>query len=211
MDANDLYLLGGGGHAKVIIETARSQGLYVPRGIFDDRFQALNSTDVLGVPILGPITAETLDRFHVESAIIAIGHNHARRQIARLLGSKVEWATIIHPRAIIAADVHPGAGTVIFAGVITQPGACIGEHAVLNTACSVDHDCIVQDFAHVGPGSHLTGGVSVGEGAMLGAGSIVTPGNSIGAWSTIGAGGVVIRDVPDGVTAVGVPVRITRV
>ena len=42
---------------------------------------------------------------------------------------------------------------------------------------------------------------------FLGTGAIVLPGRRIGTGATIGAGAVVAGDVPDGVTAVGVPAR----
>jgi acetyltransferase EpsM len=35
----------------------------------------------------------------------------------------------------------------------------------------------------------------------------VSPGIKVGRWATLGAGGVAIRDVADGVVAVGVPAR----
>jgi len=38
----------------------------------------------------------------------------------------------------------------------------------------------------------------------------VIQGRTVGAWSVIGAGAVVIRDLPDGVTAVGVPAEIIK-
>jgi acetyltransferase EpsM len=49
--------------------------------------------------------------------------------------------------------------------------------------------------------------VQVGEGAFLGIGSVVGPGLEIGRWATLGAGAVAIRDVAEGVVAVGVPAR----
>jgi UDP-perosamine 4-acetyltransferase len=43
---------------------------------------------------------------------------------------------------------------------------------------------------------------------MLGIGVSVIPGVTIGAGTMVGAGSVVVRDLPDGVTAMGVPARI---
>ena len=88
-----------------------------------------------------------------------------------------------------------------------QSDSIIGRHSILNTACSVDHDASIGDFAHVAPGAHLAGGVRVGEGALLGIGCSVLPGRTVGDWAIIGAGAVVLRDVPPGVTAKGVPAR----
>jgi acetyltransferase EpsM len=38
----------------------------------------------------------------------------------------------------------------------------------------------------------------------------VIQGRTVGAWSVVGAGTVVIHDLPDGVTAVGVPAEIIK-
>ncbi len=52
--------------------------------------------------------------------------------------------------------------------------------------------------------------ISIGENVWLGAGAIVGPGVSIGADTVVGAGAVVLRDLPAGVVAAGVPARVIR-
>jgi acetyltransferase-like isoleucine patch superfamily enzyme len=78
---------------------------------------------------------------------------------------------------------------------------------VLNTACSVDHECRIGDFAQIAPGARIGGNTRVGEGAFIGIGASVIQGRYIGEWSTIGAGAAVVRDIPGGVIAYGVPAR----
>ena len=68
-------------------------------------------------------------------------------------------------------------GSVIFAGAVVQPGTTLGRHAILNTGCSVDHDCLLGDHVHLCPGTHLAGTVRVGAGTMLGAGTSVLTSN----------------------------------
>jgi len=75
----------------------------------------------------------------------------------------------------------------------------------VNTAASVDHDCIVADFAHLGPGVRLCGGVTVDEGSLLGVGASVAPNVGIGPWSTVGAGAVCVVEVAGETIVVGVP------
>jgi serine acetyltransferase len=56
----------------------------------------------------------------------------------------------------------------------------------------------------------VRGTVSIGEATLMGAGSTVIQKCVIGAFVIVGAGAVVVTDLPDGVTAVGVPARPTR-
>jgi sugar O-acyltransferase (sialic acid O-acetyltransferase NeuD family) len=86
----------------------------------------------------------------------------------------------------------------------------VGNHVILNTSSSVDHDCRIGDYAHIAPGCHLGGGIIVGEGTFLGVGTSVVPGVRIGRWSVIGAGAVVTKDLQDNCTAVGVPARVIK-
>lgn len=55
-------------------------------------------------------------------------------------------------------------------GSVVNAGARVGDHVILNTCSSVDHDCIVEDFVHVSPGAHLAGNVTVKEGCHVGTG-----------------------------------------
>ena len=59
-------------------------------------------------------------------------------------------------------------------------------------------------------GPELAHPITIGPRAWLGGGVIVAPGVSIGADTVVGAGSVVVRDLPDGVLAVGNPCRVVR-
>ena len=86
----------------------------------------------------------------------------------------------------------------------------IGEHSIINTACTIDHECRIDDFTHISPNATLCGNVSVGEGTQIGAGAIVLPNVKIGKWSIIGAGAVIHKDVPDNVIYAGIPGKLIR-
>lgn len=204
-----LWIVGGGGHAKVVIDAARNQGVYDVIGVLDDDPDTWGS-QLLGVPVAGGIGKESIARFAIAHVVIAIGDSRVRKRIDSELATSVSFATIVHSHASIGQHVILGEGTVVMAGAVVQPATAIGRHVVLNTLCGVDHDSNVEDFAHIAPGAHLAGGTSIGAGAFIGMGANVLPGVRVGAWSTIGAGGVVTRDVLDDVTAVGVPVQMIR-
>ena len=96
---------------------------------------------------------------------------------------------------------------MISAGVIVQIDAVVGRYCSLNTACTVDHDNVLEDGVNIAPGAHLAGHVTVCEGAFIGIGATIKGGVRTGRGATVGAGAVVLRDVADGVTVVGNPAR----
>ena len=61
---------------------------------------------------------------------------------------------------------------------------------------------------HICPGVRLAGEVHVGAHSWIGIGACVIQQVRIGTDVTVGAGAAVIQDLPDGITAVGVPGRI---
>jgi UDP-perosamine 4-acetyltransferase len=200
-----IWVIGAGGHAKVVIDLLRATGWSDIVGILDDSFP--EAMPALGVPIRGTISQESIERFRIERAILAIGSNRARSEIGRRLGESLSWPTLVHPTASVAGGVELGSGTVVMAGAIVQADSIVGRHAIINTASSVDHDCRIGDFVHIAPGVHLAGAVRVEQGAFLGIGSCVVPQRTIGAWAILGAGSAAITDVPPGVVAKGLPAR----
>jgi sugar O-acyltransferase (sialic acid O-acetyltransferase NeuD family) len=199
--AEGVVVIGGGGHARVVISTLRRAGCEVA-AVFDDA-SASWGTRVCGVEVLGPV--ESIPEHPYRCGVIAVGDNQTRREIAGRVS--LCWLTAVHPGAYVDPSATVGPGAVVFAGAVVQPGAVVGDHAIVNSGAVVDHDCEVGRFAHVAPGVILAGAVRVGEGTLLGVGTSVIPGVRIGSWSTVGAGSVVVRDLPDGVIALGSPAR----
>jgi sugar O-acyltransferase (sialic acid O-acetyltransferase NeuD family) len=197
---DNIVVLGAGGHAKVVIATVRAAGGEVVAAYDDD--ESRWGEQILGVLITGPMSSADLDH---TPAIIAIGNNRARQEVAGRVNA--HWVTACHPSAVIHESASIGPGSVIFAGCVVQPDATIGAHAILNTASSIDHDCVLGDFVHAGPGVRLCGGVTVDEGALLGVGAKVAPNVKVGPWSTAGAGAVCVVDVERDAVVVGVPAR----
>lgn len=195
-----VIVIGAGGHAKVVISTLEAAGYKVTAVYDDDR--AKLGTEILGVPVRGAL-AELGFGFRGK-AVIAIGDNATRVKVARQF-EEADWVTVVHPAAYVHHSARLAQGTVVFAGAVIQPCASVGAHVIVNTGATVDHDCMIDDFVHVAPGTNLAGGVKIGCGTFLGIGSAVIPYRSVGEWTTIGAGAVVIYDLPSHVTAVGIP------
>lgn len=204
-----LWIIGSGGHAKVAIDTARSTGKFEVMGCLDDNPDRAGEL-VLDAPLFGPVAVESIVEFDIEYSIIVIGSNPARRAIANRLAERIEWTTVVHSRAFVSNRATLGAGTLVCASAVVQPGSRIGDHVIGNTSASIDHDCTIGDFVHVGPGCHVAGDVAIGEGAFIGIGSSIVPGCTIGEWAVICAGAVVTGHVLDNSTTVGVPAKTIK-
>lgn len=201
-----IYILGSGGHAKVIIDLLHACDIHEELTLRDDNHEKYQQT-INGVTVSGRIS--DLGRDFSGKAIIAIGANHIRKQID-LMFPFANWLTLIHKSATVSPYARLAPGCVVMAGAIIQSDTICGRHTIINTASSIDHDNIIGDYSHIAPGCHLTGNVSLGEETFLGVGTIVIPGIHIGRKVTVGAGSCVIRDLPDNITAFGIPATIRK-
>ena len=207
-----LLLLGAGGHARVVAETALATCRFSSIAFLDDRCSGpAQLPDQLGWPVIGPF-ASAFDpqiRKQFSAALVAIGNATVRLQwLPRLAAAGYELPVVIHPTAWVSPSAQLGAGSVVFAQASIQAQAVIGSGAILNTGCSVDHDAQLGNGVHICPGARLAGEVQVGDRSWIGIGASVIQQICIGADVTVGAGAAVVRDLPDGVTAVGVPARV---
>ncbi|MGE6630121.1 acetyltransferase [Bacillus sp. NPDC077027] len=200
-----IALIGAGGHSKVVQEIITEHPEYELSAILDDRFtQVEERHGVMFAPI--SLCHELISMNAEIKWFIAIGRNESRQKLIERLSFRLDqYATLIHPSAIVSQSAQIGVGTVIMAQAVVNASAKVGDHVIINTGAVVEHDCAIESYVHVSPKAVLTGNVSTLEGAHVGAGAVVIPGKTIGRWSTIGAGATVISNIPANVTAVGVP------
>jgi len=206
-----LLIVGASGHARVVADIARRMGSFEIAGVCNRS----GTGEFEGFPVIArDVDVPTLWRLRAfDFACIAIGDNWNRANAVELITKEepeIAFATLIHPRAVVAESASVGEGTVVMAGAVVNPGAVIGRHAVLNTNCSIDHDCQIGDFASVSPGAALGGNVKLGYCSFVGIGAAVNQGISMGDHTVVGAGAVVVRDLGDRLVAVGVPAREVR-
>jgi sugar O-acyltransferase (sialic acid O-acetyltransferase NeuD family) len=154
---------------------------------------------------------EVLSKLSSFEVIIAMSRMEKRKEVIKQVGAiPLTPITIIHPSAIISKSARIGRGCLIAPGVIIGPGVEIGDHTILNSAVTIDHDSIIQENVIMGAGVHLPGYVKVLSDTFIGVGSCAVPGVTIGRNCLIGAGSVVTKDVPDDVIAAGVPAKEIR-
>jgi sugar O-acyltransferase (sialic acid O-acetyltransferase NeuD family) len=203
-----VIVIGGGGHAKVVAATLFELGARV-LGFTDPDS---SRTVLAGLARMGgddAILRHPPADILLAHGLGSIGPSDLRARVfQKFKDLGYSFITLVHPSATVAADVEIGEGTVIFAGSVVQPGTRIGSNAILNTRCSVDHDCVIGPHVHIAPGATLSGGVLAASGCHIGIGASVIQGIAIGADSLVGAGSVVLRDVAAGSRVFGVPARV---
>jgi sugar O-acyltransferase (sialic acid O-acetyltransferase NeuD family) len=204
-------IIGGGGHAKVLISLLHKLASPVLGYVDDDDRGA-----ILGAIRLGgdAALAELLAAHTSCSVAMGVGKVDASTLRSRLLvdaaalGFRVP--SIVSPDAVVNEEVRLGDGTVVFDGSCVNSGVVVGPLGILNTNSTVEHDCRLGENVHVGPGATLSGGVTVGEHTMIGAGATVIHGVAICAGCLVGAGAVVVEDVTESGVYTGVPARRVR-
>jgi len=118
------------------------------------------------------------------------------RWAARWLAHWGRWLTGI--------EIHPGAtiGRRVF--IDHGMGVVIGETAEIRDECTLYHGVTLGGTSWNKGKRHPT----LGKGVVIGAGAKLLGPILIGDGAKIGSNAVVVRDVPAGATAVGVPARI---
>lgn len=212
METVSCVILGGGGHARVLIETIKTAGIAKLVGIIDAD-PLLHGHAVDGVPVLGgdellPSLFVRGTATHFMIGVGSVGNRSARAalfQLARAHGLKPFIAA--HASATVSPKALLGDGTMVFPGAIINPGAETGQNVIINTRAVVEHECQVGNHSHVAPGAVLCGAVVVGQNTHIGAGAVVKEGIVIGSNVMVGAGAVVIHNIADGMVVAGCPAK----
>ncbi len=197
----DVIIIGTGNQAKVVADIVLCSGDNLLGFLTSDR----DKDTFLGKPILG--AESDYVKYKNCCFIVAIGNSTARERISNSMEG-VKWYTAIHPTSVISAiNTSIGEGSVVMANAVINPFAQIGRHCIINTHATVEHDNLIEDFAHISVGATLAGTVKIGKRTWVGAGATVIDEMSICNDCMIGAGAVVVKNIETPGTYVGVPAQ----
>lgn len=204
-----LVIIGAGGVGRELVDLVDAINVVGERlelrGFLDDGRPDEAALLRRGLRLLG--TVAELGAMDVKY-VIGIGAPGARRRIDAFASSIGRAAvSLVHPTAALGSDVRLGEGTVIYSHVTATTNIATGRHVQLHANCAVGHDSTLGDYVTVLPGATVAGNVTLEEGVTVGANAAIIQGLRVGAMSVVGAGAAVVRALPPGTTAVGVPAR----
>lgn len=205
----EIIVIGGGGHAKVVISILKKIREYNIIGYTDIN----NRGKILGVSHYGN-DEKLLNIEHKPFLALGIGliRNFAIRKkiVDKFIEKEFVFEAIISPNATINEEVNLDNGTVVMDGVVINSGTTIGKYSIVNTNSSIDHDCKIGDFVHIAPGVTVSGGVVIGNMNLIGIASTILQSIIIGDFNIIGAGSVINENIPSGVVAFGNPCKVIK-
>jgi sugar O-acyltransferase (sialic acid O-acetyltransferase NeuD family) len=208
-ESKPVIILGAGGHASVLIDALQKQNIDI-MGITDPD-ETRWGQEFMGIEILGSddkLLDIHPDRVELVNGLGSVKSSSARQKLFETWHNKgYSFASVIHPKAILATSIKLAEGVQILAGAIINPNTSIGINTIVNTGAILEHDCIISNHVHVAPGVRMAGNVRVGDGAHIGIGCTILQNLSVGDGCVVGAGAVVLHSIQAGDIVVGVPAK----
>jgi serine O-acetyltransferase len=120
------------------------------------------------------------------------------RWLGRFLSHMARWFTGI--------EIHPGASIARRVFIDHGMGVVIGETAEIGEDCTLYHGVTLGGTSWAKGKRHPT----LGKGVVIGAGAKILGPIVIGDGAKIGSNAVVVKPVPAGATAIGIPARLVE-
>ena len=205
-----LCIFGTGGFGRetllVFIDSLKSlgSGNYSDQVVFAVSDDNYDENEIMGVPVIR-LSEFDIDKYKM---IVAVGEPNIRKSVVEQLPPDTEYATLVHPTAVISKWVELGEGSIITAGVIVTCNIKLGKHAQLNLHTTVGHDCVIGDYFTTAPGTKISGICEFGDCVYFGTNASVKQGISICSDVTIGMGGVVVKPIVQSGVYVGSPAKL---
>lgn len=208
------FFWGATGQAKVLYELIEGSNIKLYY-LFDNNSKL--KYPIGNIPIIGGwnqflkmISAKKISNF---SFAVAIGGEKGKERLElqeKIKSFGLTPLTLIHKHSYVARNVRIGEGSQILVNSTVCTDVSMGKACIINTAAQIDHESILGDGVHIGPGAKLAGCVKVGNFSFVGIGAIVLPRIKIGKNVIIGAGSIVTKDIPDNTVAYGIPAVVKK-
>lgn len=204
-----VFILGSGGFAKEIRDYLGSLFNKAQKSKFGLRadseilFVDDSNPDVLSVAKYHDMTSSMASQYY---SIMGSGHCYIRKRMANQIVEPI--MSFVHPNSFNLGEIGPG--TVVAPLAVVAPRVVIGKHCLINYGATIGHDTNIGDYSVIAPQAALGGGCMLGEGVYVGANAAIRENIKVGDGATIGMSAIVTKNVPPGVTIIGVNERLEK-
>ncbi|XGC82273.1 hypothetical protein ACES2L_07225 [Bdellovibrio bacteriovorus] len=166
-----IFIVGAGGHAKVVSEIIQMQENYEIVSYIDESGSVAS---FLGKPVFRNLDDLTASFPNILHGFVAIGNNSARKKWHLFLkenGYNIPW--FAHPKSVVSSSSVIGDGSLVCASAVVAPSAQLAESVIINHGAIIDHDVQVGSFTHISQNSAICGAARVQEECLIGPGTMV--------------------------------------
>jgi sugar O-acyltransferase (sialic acid O-acetyltransferase NeuD family) len=221
----NIIIFGSGSHSKVVFSEIINLQNYNILGFVDDftkkgkKIFKYNNINYFNLgSIKNFLKYKNINKFmngggNNICGIIGVGYNYLRKKIRDeviKIDKNFKWETIISKNAVLNGKVKIGKGSLIMSGVVINTQTVIGEHCIINTSSSIDHDNKFKNFSSSGPGVVTGGNVTIDQYSYLGIGSVIKHGIKIGTNTVIGGNSFVNKNCYSNFVYYGIPIKKIR-
>lgn len=217
--AQKVIIMGGVGNGTVIAQAiveANRRGCndLEVAGYFSDRQEVGEMIE--GFPIVAKTCRENVELYTKKGykfiyTIYRIDGQKERLKLFYDLGfSKDNLATFVHPTAYVAPDVVFEPGVVVMPYVMISSAAHIGMGSILMTGVTIGHNSTLGMFNHVASQAVVGGYIKTGNGVHIGLNCTIREHLTIGENATVGMGAVLTKDVGAEEIWAGNPAKFLR-
>lgn len=198
----NIVIIGAGDLGKEVVwlieDINKVNPTYVILGFLDDD-KAKDGGEFYGYRVLGDTSK--LDAIADKTplcAVIAIQNGSIRKRIRERHKSFNDWASIVHPTAVIASTSPIANGSIVFPHVTVSVDTKLGEFCLLYINSTICNDCILGDYVSVMSGASVSERAEIGDECFLAAGSTVYPHKKLGCKVKVGVEATASKDYTDG-------------
>ncbi|MEL7798447.1 acetyltransferase [Idiomarina loihiensis] len=189
-------ILGGGGHARVLIETLYDQGEVIEAIVAPELRQVPEFKGAKHLRHDSDVEGYQPNSIKLVNAIGSLPNDVKLREqlFKRFKSAGYSFSTVVSDTATLSKYVQLSEGTQVLPRAILN--ACqVGVNTIINTGAIIEHDVIIGSNCHIAPGAIICGNVSIGDNVHIGAGAVVIQGIRIADGAIVGAGSIVKRDL----------------
>ena len=198
----NLYIIGAGSHASVIIDCAITNK-YKIKCLIDINSKNTKNEKKFGIPVNNNSFINNLKKN--SNVFLAIGDNKVRTKYFKKYKNKFNFLNLISKSSQISINSKLGKGNYIGPNVIINGGSSIGNNCILNTSSIIEHDVNIGDNTHICPSVTIGGSTEINDNCFIGLGSNIIDKIKIGKNVKLGAGSLVLKNLKSNSIYYGTP------